>query len=477
VLIQKPRRLRNAALPWRTWLQAHFAMVVTAPFGTRHERLWEWFDALTQGTKPRPRVEIWPRGGAKSSTAELACTRLCAKLSRRYVLYVSETQDQADKHVQAVAGFLEQIGVERAVNVYGHSKGWRRQELRTANGFNVSAYGLDTAARGVKLDQYRPDLIVFDDIDSQHDSPKTVDKKIESITTAIIPAGAADCAYLFLQNKVHEDSIVARLADGRADFLHSREPAFEEPAVRGLVTESEPTPEGGRRYRITAGEATWAGQSLTVCEQQINEWGLRAFQREAQHDVRGTDGYVFNTDALRYIDASEVPADLKRCRAWDLAATEGGGDHTAGVLLGVQVASGAVYVLDVRRGQWGSDRVMTEIERTAEADGCPYSCRLRLPQDPAQAGKAQASHFRGRFAQYRPIIQPITGDKATRATGLAEEVNKGNVYVVRGDWNFALTEELRRFREDGSQTEDDQVDAAADAYNQVGTKRTFRTSN
>jgi len=48
--------------------------------------------------------------------------------------------------------------------------------------FNVASYGLDGAARGIKIEKYRPDLIVFDDIDSQADSPLAVEKKIAAIT-------------------------------------------------------------------------------------------------------------------------------------------------------------------------------------------------------------------------------------------------------------------------------------------------------
>ena len=60
---------------------------------------------------------------------------------------------------------MEKCGIERAVNKYGYSKGWNAQKLRTANGFNVLAFGLDTGARGVKLDNLRPDMIILDDID------------------------------------------------------------------------------------------------------------------------------------------------------------------------------------------------------------------------------------------------------------------------------------------------------------------------
>jgi predicted phage terminase large subunit-like protein len=462
-----PEDLTNpdAALPWREWIEKFFPAVATHPFAERHERLWEWIDALTPGVRPRPRVEVWPRGGAKSSSIELGCARVCEKLSRRYVLYVCETQEQADQHVQSIASLLETRGIGRALNVYGSSKGWRRTQLRTANGFNVSSFGLDSATRGVKLDQYRPDLLVFDDIDNQKDTQRTVEKKINAITTSILPAGSSDAAVLVLQNKIHEDSIVSMLCDAeRADFLRDREPACVEPAVRDLQTTL--VDEGGAKvYRVTGGTATWAGQSLATCERQINDWGMRAFLREAQHEVENASGYVFNVKMLNYMVAEEVPANLRKCRAWDLAATEGGGDWTAGILLGTDAKRW--FVLDVKRGQWASDNVRKQMLQTAQTDG---KVKLHVPQDPGQAGKDQAQQFRTLLASFSPVIETVSGDKATRASGFAEAVNAGNVYLLKADWNGAFREELRKFREDLLDQVDDQVDAIADAYNELASK-------
>lgn len=398
--------------------------------------------------------------------------RVGIKLSRRFALYVSETQEQADKHVQSIAGFLELIGVERAVNVYGHSRGWRRNQIRTADGFNVAALGLDTASRGVKLDQYRPDLIVADDVDRHGDTERTVEKKIAALTTAIIPAGSVDCAVLVVQNLVHEEGIVARLVDGRADFLRDREPAIVEPAVRGLRVEPVRGDDALSTYRITAGEATWAGQDLATCERQINAWGLAAFLREAQHEVAGASGIFFDTSRLNYIDATDLPELKRRCRAWDLAATEGGGDFTAGPLLATNgiPPEAPVYILDLRYGQWGTDRVRREIGEAAEQDG-PGTI-LRLPQDPGQAGKDQRLQLERQFAKFRPRIKPVTGDKATRARGFQDAVNRGNVYVVRADWNFALREQLRKFRDDVTDQADDVVDSLSDGFAELAAKRT-----
>lgn len=296
--------------PWQQWLHKHFANYITAPFAPRHVRFWEWVNSLQPKVKPRSRVECWPRGGGKSSTIELGCTYIGAAPNpvRHYVLYVCETQEQANLHVAAVGAMLERVGVKRAVNQYGASKGWKITQIRTANGFNMQAFGLDAGMRGIKLDEFRPDVIVFDDIDGRHDSELTTKKKIDVITTTVLPAGSTDCAVIVVQNKIAKNSIVSQLCDGRADFLHDRIPATVEPAVVDLQVEQQIQEDGTPRYVITGGTATWDGQSLETCEHQINEWGLGAFRREAQHEVDEVEGGLW--DRERDIEQWRQPAGM-----------------------------------------------------------------------------------------------------------------------------------------------------------------------
>ena len=63
---------------------------------------------------------------------------------------------------------------------------------------------------------------------------------------------------------------------------------------------------------------------------------------------------------------------------------------------------------------------------------------------------------------------PETGSKATRAAPLAAQVEAGNVFMVRGEWNQAFVDELRMFP-NGSF--DDQVDACSRAFHRLLTAK------
>lgn len=286
-----------------------------------------------------------------SSSAEMAVAMMGARGKRRYVLYVSETQDQSDDHVANVAAILEGKEIEfaypevgqRMLGKFGQSKGWRRNRIRTATGFTVDAIGLDTAARGIKLESMRPDMLVLDDIDSETDSEQATAKKIKTITYKLIPAGSRNCAILAIQNKVHDDSIFARLADGRADFMRGRKVCGPIPAVYDLEWEDV-----GGTFTIVGGEPSWPeGQGIGTCQAMMNDMGLTAFLAECQHSTLPPAGGMFDHIGWSDIRVSqaEVP-ELKRVVVWlDPAVTDTKQSDSQGIICDGLGRDGLIYRL------------------------------------------------------------------------------------------------------------------------------------
>lgn len=171
-------------------------------------------------------------------------------------------------------------------------------------------------------------------------------------------------------------------------------------------------------------------------------------------------GGFFKPDNIEIVEA--LPADIMhQVRAWDLASSENEGDYTAGVKE-AKGRDGYIYIVDVQRAQLGPDGVENRIKQTAQLDGKAVS--IRLPQDPGQAGKAQAKNFVTMLSGFTVKAEAVSGDKITRAQPFAAQVNVGNVKMLKGDWNKAFIEELRNFP---NGKYDDQVDAGSDAFNEV----------
>lgn len=333
---------------WQSWLQRMFPTYVRAPFAERHVELWSWLVSIQPGTRPEPFVAIWPRGGAKSTTAELGIIWIGAKQRRRYVWYISSTQDKADKHVENVGALLEDSAVmaaypalsQRKIGKYGNPKGWRRNRLRTSSGLTVDALGLDVGSRGAKVEDQRPDMMILDDIDEKHESVDTVRRKIETITTSILPAGSTDCAILFIQNMIHPNSIASMLVDGRADFLLDRFVSGPYPAIDGLEYEQK-----DGRFSVTSGEATWQGQSLAICQEQINTWGLTSFLQEAQHMVDAPPGGIWDHVEFQHCEWSDLPELLRGCVWVDPAVTNTDQSDSQGIQADGIAANDCIYRL------------------------------------------------------------------------------------------------------------------------------------
>lgn len=149
----------GANIGYQEWIRRYAGHIATREMAPAHMRAWEWAESLKKGRMPPTFLACWPRGTGKSTTIELIAARMSHTLNRKFILYVSAKQESADNHVSDIGNVMEQIGIQRAVSQYGYSKGWTASRLRTSNGFNILAYGLDAHSRGVKLDSLRPDMI------------------------------------------------------------------------------------------------------------------------------------------------------------------------------------------------------------------------------------------------------------------------------------------------------------------------------
>jgi len=340
---------------WREWLETLFPSHVGAPFAPRMERFWEWAWAIEADDDPRPYVAPWPRGGGKSSTPELATCALGLRGVSDFAVYVRATQDLADDSVSNIQSMLESNTVERyypahaqpEMGKFGNVRGWRRERLRTEGGFTVDALGLDAAARGAKIEESRPDVLLLDDLDQRHDSRTQTQKKLKTLKDSVIPMlSDSGSVVIYIQNLINPNSICAQLVDGRADFLQTRIVDGPHPAIEGLQTTKQKNPETGE-YRdvIVEGTPTWAGQDLSDCQARIDRSGLASFIRECQNDVSEREGALWSTECLNAVRAGTQPDALQRIV---VGADPSGGTDEIGIIIAGKGPGGTAYVLDDR---------------------------------------------------------------------------------------------------------------------------------
>jgi predicted phage terminase large subunit-like protein len=198
------------------------------------------------------------------------------------------------------------------------------------------------------------------------------------------------------------------------------------------------------------------------------ETGLTAYGTAGQLQQRPhpREGSMFKRDDFRMIDASEVPKGGTVVRGWDLAATDAQAVNakraswTVGLRL--RYVKRNIYIEDVVRLRGSPFKVRTTMRTTGDQDG--KGVIIDFPQDPGQAGKAQAEDIIADFPRHRIFYSPESGDKEVRAEAPASQVEGGRVYLVRGAWNGVFLDEAQAFP--GS-TFKDQIEAFSRAYHRA----------
>jgi predicted phage terminase large subunit-like protein len=198
---------------------------------------------------------------------------------------------------------------------------------------------------------------------------------------------------------------------------------------------------------------------------------------EGNWKIRPAAGLYFKRSRVNMLE--ELPNDIvKIVRAWDLAATEDkkdtkpedGAAYTAGVLMGKR-RNGRYVVIDVINQRMNAADVRNTVLNTARADKARYKrVRVRMNQDPGQAGKEQADQYLKMLAGFSVNIERESGSKETRAEPFSAQwlglpgSETGNVDVMVADWNEAYFSQLESFPESKFK---DMVDASGTAFNEL----------
>lgn len=149
-------------------------------------------------------------------------------------------------------------------------------------------------------------------------------------------------------------------------------------------------------------------------------------------------------------------------RAWDTAATPGGGDYSVGLRLH---RIGADYYADsMVRGQFSPAELDRIQRQTAESDG--PEVMILLEREPGSAGKRVNQFIREQLGDYAVYEESPSGDKYFRATAAARAAANGHVRLVRGNHVGPFLDEVTAFTgKEGVDAHDDIVDAFALAFN------------
>ncbi|HEX8384844.1 MAG TPA: phage terminase large subunit [Rubricoccaceae bacterium] len=449
---RREREATQAAVTFPEW----YARTVPAQWGEppRHVRyLLSLVQDVVEGRTQRLCIST-PPGHGKTDTVT---RRLPVYWAERHpddaVVFTGYSQRFAEKNLsQQAREIAAELGVLAA-------DATALDEWRLTNGARLVTRGVGNPPTGVNPISL---LVADDPIKSRADAASLTlrDNVWQWWTGSIVQRFWPRTRAVVIATRWHEDDLIGRLrkADDPANGGPGEWTFVNLPA---LALDDDPL---GRE----PGEALWpAAKPAPFLHALRRSMGPYEFEAVFQGNPTPREGSLFRVGKFGYVDAAEVPRLVSVCRAWDLAATAGAGDYTAGVKVG-RSADGRFFVLDVVRGQWDSAQRNARMRQTAEADG--KAVKVHLPQDPGQAGKDQAQSLTRMLAGFVVRAEPVSGSKEVRADPYAAQVNAGaanetgNVSLVRAPWNDAFVEEHRAFPAGAN---DDQVDAGSDAFTEV----------
>lgn len=329
--------------------------------------------------------------------------------------------------------------------------------------FENSATGFREAMAFTSMTGSRGDRVILDDPHSVDDANSLVKLGADILTfREALPSRVNNdqSAIVIIMQRLHERDISAVAAELGYDHLII--PMRYEADRAGITWRGDDTSDGALMFPERFPEAA-------VRELEIS-LGAYATAGQLQQRPAPREGGLFKPSWFEPIAA--LPADIDRTvRGWDLAATakstSNDPDWTAGVRMS-KTRSGLFIIEHCNRFRGSPMEVEHSLLSQAALDGAKVT--VRLAQDPGQAGKAQAEGLVRKLAGYTVRVERPTGDKATRAAPFASQAEAGNVRIlvtgdpVRDAWVQPFLDELALFP---AVAHDDQVDAAADAFNEL----------
>lgn len=208
---QQRKRIEKLEKNFEDWVAYYFpkyAYSAPADFHKKSSKRilgnMEWFE-----------VRSWSRELAKSTRTMFEVLYLTLTGKKRYVLFISNNETNAGNLLEPYRVQLDSN--PRLINDYGVQETlgkWTFGEFTTRGKVAYKAIGAGQSPRGTRNEEVRPDIIIFDDIDTDEDvrNPDIIDKRWSWIESAAIGTRSISRAttIIFCGNVIAKDCCVVR---------------------------------------------------------------------------------------------------------------------------------------------------------------------------------------------------------------------------------------------------------------------------
>ncbi|MCK5332450.1 hypothetical protein KAJ41_01135 [Candidatus Parcubacteria bacterium] len=277
------------------------------------------------------------RGCAKSTifTMSFPMWSIIGKQNKKFIVLLGETQRQARQHLINIRKELECNELLRSdLGPFKEIEDeWGSYSLVIPKyNARITAASMEQTIRGMRHNQYRPDLIICDDIENLNNvrTKEGRDKVYNWITGEVIPAGDLSTRIIFIGNLLHEDSLLMRIKDKiKNDELDGK--FYEIP----LIDENN--------------KITWSGKypDMKSIEKEKKKIGNKiAWEREYMLRIVSDFGKVVHLDWIHYYENFPSHKDfLFTITGIDLAISQNvSADYTAMVSANVYIENNELLI-------------------------------------------------------------------------------------------------------------------------------------
>ena len=185
---------------------------------------------LTEASDVKASVITAFRGSGKSTIMSLSYPiwAMIGVPQKKYIIILSQTQQICKLILANIRAEFEKN--ELLKNDFGPfrqiSEEWSQNTvLVNGYGCRIASISCGESIRGIRHKQYRPDLIIIDDVEDLQSvrTKEGRDKTYSWLTGDVIPAGDRNTKIIVVGNKLHEDGLMMRLKKAILDGNYSAE--------------------------------------------------------------------------------------------------------------------------------------------------------------------------------------------------------------------------------------------------------------
>lgn len=413
---------------FKTYLP-HYFTCAEAPF--HHDLIAAVDQRPGPGEVVVPVAEADPREFAKSTIVSFGYVlhQICFAL-RHFIILGSDTEDLASDLTGYI--YLELLYNERLKTDFGEMvrDGWAVDDFVTLNDVRLKARGRGQRLRGLKHKQWRPDLIILDDLENDLNSrnPDQVRKVLDWVKRAVYPAIADNGSLLWI------GTILARKS---ALFIaiHSAEEPYchwQRELRRALYEEAGPD---GKTRMVSLWPAKHPVEKLL---RQKKLMGSLAFNTEKQNDPMNEEG-VFQEPWIRYYHPEDLRGKHLVVAGFFDPSVEANAtsDYKAIITVGWERREMIYYVLDAYIRKASIDAALAAAYARHEQWGYwQFGVEDNVFQKLLLREFDRAARERGYHLPLKGVTSTL--NKETRISGLSPLVERGQIRFCRGQGNQDL---------------------------------------